>query len=413
MGAQESKTVAVNNITQEAITDVMMESSQECSQSSNNNQTMKFSDFNCGGNFNMSGINQKSEIKQNFTCAQDTNQSTDLQAKLQQELKNKLEAATSGIGIGYNSSQSEAYNNISNKIVNNINIKNTAKCMSDAMQNQSLIVEKINARGDCNINNISQQIVGDLVSNCTQSNKALAKAISEAQSKVDNEISASTKGVSGFEFFLILLGIVAMIVVAGIYGMKAVISLVIIAIIFLSPILYLYITTKPTPENYCYASTGNPLKSVFYKSNDCTDVNNIYPDIQNNDNNIKIIGGSITGFNKPAITTPYDMIDPSQNSSKFCYGMSDNNISFLKKVKSTEKCNNIYKDYNYSKTKYDNGEPKGEVYLYTKEQPGTSKYCYGNIMNKDNDKKKSIIIQTDDCSTIKKLGITDVYPFWA
>ena len=408
MGAQQSNTLAVNDIVQEAITNVLMESSQNCSATSNNNQTMQFSDFNCGGDFNMSGINQSIQIKQNFSCAQDNNQSTDLQTKLKQELNNKLESATSGVGIGFNSSNSEAYNNIKNKILNNIDIKTMAKCMSDSMQNQSLIVEKINSKGNCNINNINQQITAELVTNCMQSNTNLVKAISELESKVSNDLKAKTEGISGFGIFGILIALALFFGMLGIYGNKIAAFIAILLILGLIGYVFYWFFLEPTKSNYCFISTNNNnnLTSIFYKSDEC-DNNSNNNSNNNNSNDLNTLSSNITGFNKSNILYPSE-------TSKFCYGMSDNNISFLKKVNSKTDCTNINKIYNYPKTKYNNNISTGNLYLYTKKQPDTNQYCYGNIINKDNNRKQSMIIPyfKEGCTAMKNLGVYEG-TFWA
>jgi hypothetical protein len=205
MGATTSNAISVSNITKEALTNVIQKSSQDCKSISNNNQTMRFTNFTCGGNLDISNLNQKIEVTQNFSCAQQSQQNSELQTKLKEEIKNNLESTAKGQAIGQIDSNSIAMTDSVNNIVNNINMTQMTSCVASAIQNQNIELNGFTVTGNCNIHNISQEIIAKQVTKCLAANEAANKAIADMQSLLDNDLKSKSIGMDLGMVFIALI----------------------------------------------------------------------------------------------------------------------------------------------------------------------------------------------------------------
>lgn len=230
MGNQSSKARTETNIVNESITNVLMSSSQSCSANMSANQELTFSDIKTRGcTVNFKDISQEADLTQNFSCSQNSDQSSELAAKFKTELDVKTEALTKGMTIGSNSSESETLTNLKNKVVANINISSIATCVANAISNQKLSFGKLDI--DCtgaddkslNFNNIKQKLTMTQVAKCIQSNKAASEATTEFENKLKLMTTAKTEGIDLF----------ASLASLGSFMVPTIIS-VIIAIVILS-----------------------------------------------------------------------------------------------------------------------------------------------------------------------------------
>ena len=202
MGAQMStaktETVSVSKI----VTDIIMSSSQNCAGAINSNQEMTFSNIKTRGcSLNFSDISQDANISQNFSCAQNSDNSSELQSKLKLGLDAAAEAATKGMTIGANSSNSETITNLKNDVMTNVNVSSIANCVASAIANQKILFGKIEA--DCRgsddksvtFNNIKQLITLTQVAKCIQENQQALQSVNAFENELKVKTSATTSGI--------------------------------------------------------------------------------------------------------------------------------------------------------------------------------------------------------------------------
>jgi hypothetical protein len=139
---------------------------------------------------------------------------------------------------------------------------------------------------------------------------------------------------------------------------------------------------SPTPSaSYCYRYAAPPMRTLFYKSDDCT----AKWGWGYNDQNVGA-GGTLKGFTEQA-----------PNTSKFCYRYAGNPMRtlFYKSDDCTAKWGWGYNDSHVG--------TGGEAWFYTSEQPNTEKYCYryaGNPM-------RTLFYKSDDCTAKWGWGYND------
>ena len=202
MGAQFSKAQTETNIVNKSVTNVIMKSSQNCSANITSNQELTFSDIKTRGcNVNFNDISQEADISQNFSCAQESSQSADLQSKLKTELDAQTAAVTKGFTVGMNSSESKTLTNLKNSVVANIDVSSIANCVANIIASQKLEFGKldIDCRGandkSLNFKNIKQKITMTQVSKCIQNNPQASKAVADFENKLKISTSAKTEGI--------------------------------------------------------------------------------------------------------------------------------------------------------------------------------------------------------------------------
>lgn len=202
MGNQSSKAVTNTDIVNKAITNIIMESSQNCTSNVSVDQELTFSNIRAKAcKVDFSNISQEATVTQNFSCAQESSQSADLQNKLKTTLDAQTEAVTKGMTIGQNTSESLTLTKLKNEVVNNVNVSSIANCVASAISKQKLAFEKIDV--DCtgaddktlSFNNIKQLLTMTQVSKCTAGNAQSAKAITEFENELKLKSSAVTSGI--------------------------------------------------------------------------------------------------------------------------------------------------------------------------------------------------------------------------
>ena len=198
-----SKAKTETNIVNNAVTNVLMSSSQNCTASVASSQELVFSDIKTiGCTLNFSDIAQDANITQNFSCAQESAQSADLQAKFKTELESQTEALTKGLFPS--PSEAETLTNLRNEVTNNINISSIASCVASAVAAQKQSYGKIEA--DCrgsddksvNFRNIKQKVTMTQVSKCIQGNAQALKATNDFENKLKILTSAKSEGTDLF-----------------------------------------------------------------------------------------------------------------------------------------------------------------------------------------------------------------------
>jgi hypothetical protein len=198
MGAVKSKVESTSNIVNEAITDVLMESSSSCQNNQTIFQEQDISDIKIiGCSLN---IMQSATASLNLSCSQDTTQNSELATKFSNTLDKKLESSVKGIMIGLSDTEVKSVENLVNKVKNSINISNVASCVASTLINQKQKLGKIEVDctklpvGASSIVSFNQVVVSNAVAKCMQSNSAANQAITELDNKIKTAQSAQTVG---------------------------------------------------------------------------------------------------------------------------------------------------------------------------------------------------------------------------
>ena len=232
MGKQDSVTNNVSDIVSNAVTNVMMSSSQECGQTNTAVQELNFRNIRipkgCSADF--SNIDQTMVQTPNFKCAMESANQSDLVNKVSQELAQAAKAVTSGLsGAIVSSAQANNKAEVRSNIVNNINMSQTASCVQSNLSRQFQNYENISGQGcpdfcsnpaicalplkkagfsdeyivkQCskevckfNWNNITQNMTQKAVAECLSQNSNLSKAINDVSQKITQEAVAENKGI--------------------------------------------------------------------------------------------------------------------------------------------------------------------------------------------------------------------------
>jgi hypothetical protein len=216
MGNQSSKSTNSAEIVNKALTQVLMESSNNCKQNTANLQTIEFSKIKAdkGCSLNFSNISQKAMASPNFTCSSDTQNSSAMADQVKNELEQSAKAETSGLsGAFISSSESNNMIRAINDISKNINIKNLSDCVSDTLQKQTANFTEITAScpaycrdpnhiagpyDNCktDFNNLSQELISKAVAQCSASNQSLSQATTTFDNTMKQVSEAKNKGIN-------------------------------------------------------------------------------------------------------------------------------------------------------------------------------------------------------------------------
>lgn len=144
MGNQQSSTTIINDTVNKAATNVLMNSSSECSQNNSLSQIQVFKNISgakgCSPNFSS---DQSAQQSPNFTCASDSKNESDLLTKFENELTQQAEAQAKNFVVGNAETRASTSNKIVNDVLTNINISNLSTCIQDNMATQSQSLEGI------------------------------------------------------------------------------------------------------------------------------------------------------------------------------------------------------------------------------------------------------------------------------
>lgn len=217
MGNQQSVSENISTTINKSMTDILMESSQSCSQNNNLAQTLTLNNIDSSGTncrINISDNKQEAVQTPNFTCSQQTQQDNDLMAKLQTKLQQEAESKTSGVPLGSSKAISANVANVVNEIETNVKISNVAKCVQDNSLSQDMVIKNIKSGcpGYCKkgckdgytcdmslcelkISNLGQVATQAAVAKCLSSNSQLNKVINDASTEISQSAKSATEGV--------------------------------------------------------------------------------------------------------------------------------------------------------------------------------------------------------------------------
>jgi len=222
MGNQQSTSETITNVTTEAITSVLLESSQKCEQSGSTQQTINISDIDLSGtgcNLIIDDVTQEVFAEFKLDCAQKNESQTSIANDLKLKLEQLANATNSGITIGNSESRAKALANTTTKIENNIDMKSITECVQKTLNTQDMSISNIKGgcpafcnnpnpepyqieamEKNCNmrVSNISQRVVKGAVANCLGENTSFNDVVNESAAEFAQETSAEVEGVDAF-----------------------------------------------------------------------------------------------------------------------------------------------------------------------------------------------------------------------
>jgi hypothetical protein len=221
MGNQQSISNAVSETINNSMTNVLMKSSQNCTQTNISSQNMNFEGITAkdGCSLSFTGIKQEAKQSPNFTCAMNSSNSSELSNSLKTKLEQDASAKVSGVGGALNSqAMSSTINTAINNIVTNVDISNVSNCVQDNLNTQTMNFQNIQAScpaycrnpklceglpaSICDMNkcevkyaDIEQNMVQEAVASCLSTNTTVQKAVNDITAEVKQTTTSEAKGV--------------------------------------------------------------------------------------------------------------------------------------------------------------------------------------------------------------------------
>jgi hypothetical protein len=235
MGNQQSISTVINDTINKSMTDVMMNSSQKCSQSNALVQTMNFDNIKSepGCSLRFSNISQDAKQSPNFSCAQQAENSASLLSDFKTTLQQEADSKTGGLGGSINSQSISTVNNaLINEVTSNINMNQVAECIQDTLAEQttnftnitgscpswcnnpalcggldSSVAAKLCDPSQCvvDFNNISQQLVQNAVGTCLSENSNVVESVAKASNDISQSAKSAATGIDPASFMASML----------------------------------------------------------------------------------------------------------------------------------------------------------------------------------------------------------------
>ena len=200
-----------------SLSSTLISNSASCAQNNSVDQFMSFSDIKTKGGckLDFSNIDQTANIAPNLSCSQKSENTADLKNKFSNALDQEVTAKLSGIpSSAISDNTTTNISSIKNVIVNSVNISEISTCIQNNLAKQKLEFSKIEA--DCTgcgwqtdklgnsvntciqtFDNISQTLIMNGVTKCTQDNSTLVKATNELENVIKQVATSSNTGLLG------------------------------------------------------------------------------------------------------------------------------------------------------------------------------------------------------------------------
>ena len=236
MGNQQSISTVINDTINRSITNVMMNSSQKCSQRNVLVQTMNFDNIKSGPGCSLqfSNISQDAKQSVNFSCSMDSQNASSLLSDFKTTLEQEAASKTGGLGGSVNSQAISTVNNaLINEVTSNIDMNQVSECIQETLDEQTTnftnitgycpawcnnpalcaggldpsVAVKLCDPSQCvvNFNNISQQLVQDATGKCLSSNKAVSDAVTKASNEISQKSTSAATGIDPASFMASML----------------------------------------------------------------------------------------------------------------------------------------------------------------------------------------------------------------
>lgn len=187
---------SIGDMVNRAITNVIINNSNSCQSGVAVIQDMRFGDItmeNCLGDINYTDISQDSTINVNLSCSMSSDSRVDLKSQFSSSLDSEIDLAGKQKIV-----DNRNVGDTINEIKNNVDIRNISECASSIFQQQRMSIGNITVKcregdtKDINIENLKQQMVLNVVSECVSKNTALMEAIANADSAIEQSLKTSS-----------------------------------------------------------------------------------------------------------------------------------------------------------------------------------------------------------------------------
>lgn len=163
------------------------------------NQVIDINGINCAGSINLSGISQKSVIKYNLSRVNTSQNYQTVRSSIAAGIENALNSDTSikkgalslatDMGV---TNEAEAVSRVVNQVANSYTFNQFSNDVTQINNSQTVSIKNaMNRTGDCDLSNISQSIVLDVLSK--QIAESVSKSITDMLTKSKTYQSATTK----------------------------------------------------------------------------------------------------------------------------------------------------------------------------------------------------------------------------
>jgi hypothetical protein len=202
MGQTKSKSVAVAEVINSIVTDIIVSNEQKCIVDNKNIQNMSISNIRVDGCNLVIGANQTIELNSEVNCIQKLKNTADMTTDFATQLDANINSKVEG-GLGKTSTSNTTISKNLTLIKNNIDISSISTCITESLNQQNLEIKKIQvkcykwqtpAERVVDMSNIKQKIIQNQVVTCMQDNTI----VQDAAAKIDTELKSRTKSkVSG------------------------------------------------------------------------------------------------------------------------------------------------------------------------------------------------------------------------
>jgi len=211
----------LSNTVNESISNTLLSNSSQCNQSNSAIQSASFKDISAGEGCSLK-ISSTQNLNQmpSFTCLSENVQKASLTNDLKTKLTQKISTTNSGIPSSLiNTSDTSTIDNLTNELVNNIDISSIASCSQDNLATQDAAFNSIKTscpyicRSEtfppfnsyftsqdytnlCTTTIGSEQsLIQAAVAKCTSTNTALADTINKITNETEQESTLTNAGI--------------------------------------------------------------------------------------------------------------------------------------------------------------------------------------------------------------------------
>lgn len=216
-----SSATLLSNTVNESISNTLLSNSSQCNQSNSAIQSANFTNITAGEGCSLNILStQNINQMPSFACLSQDSQKASLTNDLKSKLSQKLSTSNSGLpGSLISSSNTSTIDNLTNELVNNINISNVASCAQNNLATQDAAFNSIKTSCPyicksttlpafnsnftsqdytklCTTTIGSQQaLIQAAVANCTSTNSALADTINKITNETTQESTLTNAGI--------------------------------------------------------------------------------------------------------------------------------------------------------------------------------------------------------------------------
>jgi hypothetical protein len=223
MGASFSaeKNTNIQEVFSKTVNTFVSENSQTCKTEGGAEASIDISRLKCGGDVNIKNITLNANSKVELKCLQANSAKSNIENFAETDLKNTLTKETNSmIGIDVSLDQNTTISRQINEVVNAFKDIDFMDCLSQNLSSADAIIDNIEAKGSCNVDNIEVTATSDIQMDCIQKNTKIMDALNKLNTSIQSELKNKKSG-TGIIMMIIIVSIVALIIFIMIKKMKS------------------------------------------------------------------------------------------------------------------------------------------------------------------------------------------------